>query len=76
MSRRRIPRRITRMSWKTKPNDARLHKFMSDEERAIVNAADEAKKRWQKLRDQRAGIINRALQRARYAARAAAAERH
>lgn len=42
--------------------------YLTDEERAIIAQADEDKLRWQASNDRRAGIVNRAIQRARYAA--------
>lgn len=39
------------------------------EELAILRAADKAKAAWLKLNKERAGITNRAIQRAKYAAR-------
>lgn len=44
--------------------------FLTDEERAIIEAGDLAKQEWERHNAPRAGIVNRALQRARYAARA------
>ena len=41
--------------------------FLNDEERAIIDQADAAKVTWQALNDRRAAIVNRAVQRARYA---------
>lgn len=40
--------------------------YLTDEERIIINQADAAKVVWQALNDRRAGIVNRAIQRARY----------
>lgn len=42
--------------------------FLTSEEKAMLQKADEAKAAWQKLNQNRAGIANRALQRAKYAA--------
>lgn len=41
--------------------------YLTAEERAIIEQADAAKASWQALNDRRAGIVNRAIQRARYA---------
>ena len=43
--------------------------FLTVEEKAILQTADEAKAVWLKLNKERAGITNRAIQRAKYAAR-------
>jgi hypothetical protein len=43
--------------------------FLTVDEKAILDAADKARATWQKLNRQRAGITNRAIQRAKYAAR-------
>lgn len=52
---------------KRKPKwDWRAH--LTAEELAILDAADKAKTRWLKLNKERAGITNRAIQRAKYAA--------
>lgn len=45
-------------------------KFLTDEECAILAQADSAKLRWAELNRDRAAITNRAIQRAKYAARA------
>lgn len=42
--------------------------FLTVEEKAVLTTADKAKKAWQKLNKERAGITNRAIQRAKYAA--------
>lgn len=42
--------------------------FLTAEELAILAAADRAKAAWLKLNRERAGITNRAIQRAKYAA--------
>lgn len=42
--------------------------FLTADEKAILDAADGARDAWQKLNRQRAGITNRAIQRAKYAA--------
>lgn len=41
---------------------------LTAEEKATLDAAAKAKAQWQKLNKERAGITNRALQRAKYAA--------
>lgn len=41
--------------------------YLTDEERAVIEQADAAKIAWQAFNDRRAGIVNRAIQRARYA---------
>lgn len=41
--------------------------YLTKDERAELDRADEAKRRWQKLNRARAGIVNRAIQRAKYA---------
>lgn len=41
--------------------------YLTDDERAIIESADAAKLAWQALNDRRAGVVNRACQRARYA---------
>ena len=41
--------------------------FLTDQERATLQQADEAKAHWQALNAARAKIVNRALQRAKYA---------
>lgn len=43
--------------------------FLTQEEMAVLRAADQAKAAWLKLNKERAGITNRAIQRAKYAAR-------
>ena len=43
--------------------------YLTDEERAIIQAGDDAKAAWERLNAPRAGIINRCNQRSRYAAR-------
>ena len=43
--------------------------YLTDEERAIIEAGDDAKAAWGRLAAPRAGIINRCNQRMRYAAR-------
>ena len=42
--------------------------FLTDEERETIARADAAKAEWQRLNQARAGITNRAIQRAKYAA--------
>ena len=42
--------------------------FLTSDEQATLQAADEAKEAWLKLNAQRASITNRAIQRAKYAA--------
>ncbi len=46
--------------------------FLNPEEMAVLAAADKAKKAWLKLNKERAGITNRAIQRAKYAAKCSA----
>lgn len=41
---------------------------LTADELAVLNAADKAKAAWLKLNKERAGITNRAIQRAKYAA--------
>lgn len=41
--------------------------YLTDDERVIIEQAEAAKVTWQALNDRRAGIVNRAIQRARYA---------
>ena len=41
--------------------------YLTDDEALIVGQAEDAKDVWQALRDRRAGIVNRATQRMRYA---------
>ena len=41
--------------------------YLTDDERALIERADAAKLVWQAANDRRAGIVNRAIQRARYA---------
>lgn len=43
--------------------------FLTSEEKAVLAAADKAKKAWLKLNKERASITNRAIQRAKYAAK-------
>jgi hypothetical protein len=43
--------------------------YLTAEELAILAAADKAKAVWLKLNKERAGITNRAIQRAKYASR-------
>jgi hypothetical protein len=43
--------------------------FLTAEEKAVLVTADRAKAAWLKLNKERAGITNRAIQRAKYAAR-------
>lgn len=45
--------------------------FLTADEKAILKTADRAKAAWLALNKQRAGITNRAIQRAKYAARTA-----
>jgi hypothetical protein len=45
-------------------------KFLTPQERAILARADAAKAEWLELNRERAGITNRAIQRAKYAAKA------
>lgn len=42
--------------------------YLTEDEAAEVAAADKAKAKWQRLQAVRAGIQNRAIQRAKYAA--------
>jgi hypothetical protein len=58
------------MAWKPKKPKWPWRKFLTEEERKILRAADAAKSEWTKLNRNRAGITNRAIQRAKYAARA------
>lgn len=44
-------------------------KYLTPDERAVLEEADEAKARWQELNKSRAGIQNRATARAIYDAR-------
>lgn len=43
--------------------------FLTADEKAVLAAADKAKKSWLKLNKERASITNRAIQRAKYAAK-------
>lgn len=43
-------------------------KFLTSDEREVVRAAEDAKAKWQQLNNQMAGIRNRAIHRAKYAA--------
>ena len=43
--------------------------YLTDEERAVIQAGEDAKAEWERLNAPRAGIINRCIQRMRYAAR-------
>lgn len=43
--------------------------FLTVEEKAVLVAADRAKAAWLKLNKERAGITNRAIQRAKYTAK-------
>lgn len=43
--------------------------YLTAEELAVLAAADKAKATWLKLNKERAGITNRAIQRAKYEAR-------
>lgn len=45
---------------------------LTNEERRTLELADAAKVEWQRLNQARAGIVNRAIQRAKYAAKATA----
>lgn len=55
---------------KRKPKwDWRAH--LTADEFAILEAADEAKARWLELNKERASVTNRAIQRAKYKAKAA-----
>ncbi len=45
--------------------------YLTEDERAIIEAGDAAKEEWQCLNLPRAGIVNRAIARARYAAKRA-----
>lgn len=40
--------------------------FLTDGERQVLEAADNAKAEWQRLNKERAAITNRAIQRAKY----------
>lgn len=46
--------------------------FLTSEEKAVLSAADKAKKAWLKLNKERASITNRAIQRAKYVAKCSA----
>lgn len=48
--------------------------YLTDEEREALDAADRAKRAWEKLNAERAKITNRAIQRARLAGRRALEE--
>lgn len=54
------------MTWKPKKPKWDWRKYLTAEERAILARADEAKAVWKKLNAERAGIANRAIQRAKY----------
>lgn len=57
------------MTWKPRKPKWDWRAYLTAEERAILAAADKAKVAWQELNKQRAGIANRAIQRAKYDAR-------
>ncbi len=40
--------------------------FLTEDEKRVLQAADEAKSKWEKLNASRAGITNRAIQRAKH----------
>ena len=58
------------MTYKKREPKWNWRSFLTEEEKAILLAADKAKAAWLKLNKERAGITNRAIQRAKYAARA------
>jgi hypothetical protein len=53
------------MAWKPKQPKWNWREFLTDEERQILRSVDAAKAEWMKLNRSRAGITNRAIQRAR-----------
>jgi hypothetical protein len=57
-------------AWEPRKSKWDWRRFLTQDERAVLAAADAAKREWQKLNRERAGITNRAIQRAKYAARA------
>jgi len=56
------------MTWEPRKPKWDWRGHLTVEEKAILDAADKAKAVWQELNKQRAGITNRAIQRAKYAA--------
>ena len=57
------------------PHTKTWRDYLTDEERAIVEASDQAKSQWEKSAGERAYIMNRAIQRKRYAERKSASAR-
>lgn len=56
-------------AWSKRPPKWDWRAFLTEEEAAQVARADAAKAEWRRLQALRAGIQNRAIQRAKYAAR-------
>lgn len=57
------------MAWAPKAPKWRWRDFLTSDERKTLRAAEAAKLAWKKLNIERAAITNRAIQRAKYAAR-------
>lgn len=53
-------------AFRSKPRKWDWRSFLTDEEARILAAADAAKAEWQRLNESRAGITNRAIQRAKH----------
>lgn len=66
-----IARNIHRseQEWKKRAAKYPWRSFLTADEKAILERADHAKQAWLELNRERAGITNRAIQRAKYAAR-------
>lgn len=60
---------MTAAHWKPKPSTLPWKDFLTLEERDKLDEASDAKRHWQELNRERAAITNRAIQRAKYAAR-------
>lgn len=57
------------MTYKPRKPKWRWRDFLTEEEKTTLSAADAAKREWLKLNKERAGITNRAIQRAKYEAK-------
>jgi hypothetical protein len=60
------------MTYKKRKPKWNWRAYLTAEELAVLVAADRAKAAWLKLNEDRAGITNRAIQRAKYAAQSPA----
>jgi hypothetical protein len=57
------------MTWKPREPKWNWRAFLTADEKEVLKRADAAKAAWQRLNRERAGITNRAIHRAKYAAR-------